>query len=335
MTTKIGFITDPLSSLNPAKDSTIAMMQAAQKRDWKIYCLSQGSVYCTGDSSGMQVRAQCQTITLDEQHAATSTHWYRITSEQEIALTELDVIFMRKDPPFDMEYINTTYLLDLCAHAGVLVVNQPSALRDANEKMFITQFPQCCTPMCISSKPQRLRQFIEHHGDVIIKPLDGMGGAEIFRLKPDDANLSVILETSTRGSRKTLMAQCFIPEIAKGDKRILLIDGEPIPYALARIPAAGETRGNLAAGGSGVGVELTERDHWICQQIAETLTAKGILFAGIDVIGDYLTEINITSPTCIRELDTLYTLDIASKLMDAVADKLKHACASPASKHCL
>ena len=226
---------------------------------------------------------------------------------------------MRKDPPFDMEYINTTYMLDLAERAGVLVVNRPGSLRDANEKMFISRFPQCCTPMLVSRNPARLREFVAQHKDVILKPMDGMGGMSIFRVSPGDANLSVILETISQNGEKTVMAQRFIPEISAGDKRILLIDGEAVPYALARIPAQGETRGNLAAGGQAVGRELSKRDHWICEQVGPVLKDMGILFAGIDVIGDYLTEINITSPTCIRELDSLYKLDIAAQLMDAIA----------------
>ncbi len=321
MTRKIGFIIDPLTSLNPAKDSTIAMMLAAQRRGWEIHTMQQADVFCASDNETVSLHADTAIIQLDPVLACQNS-WFKLTSRQQIALTELDVVMMRKDPPFDMEYINTTYLLDLAAQTGVLVVNPPAALRDFNEKMFITRFPQCCAPMLVSREPARLREFVEQHGDVIIKPLDGMGGAEIFRLTPDDANLSVILETASRGGGKTLMAQLYIPAIKQGDKRILLIDGEPVPYALARIPAKGETRGNLAAGGSGKGVALTERDRWICSQLSDTLKAEGILFAGIDVIGDYLTEINITSPTCIRELDRQYSLDIAGDLMDAIAARL-------------
>ncbi len=321
MTRKIGFIIDPLTSLNPAKDSTIAMMLAAQRRGWEIHTMQQSDLFCASGNETVSLHADTAIIKLDPVLACKNS-WYKLASRQQIALTELDVVMMRKDPPFDMEYINTTYLLDLAAQAGALVVNPPAALRDFNEKLFITRFPQCCAPMLVSRNPARLRAFVEQHGDVIIKPLDGMGGAEIFRLTPGDANLSVILETASRGGGKTLMAQLYIPAIKQGDKRILLIDGEPVPYALARIPAKGETRGNLAAGGSGNGVELSERDRWICSQLSDTLKAEGILFAGIDVIGDYLTEINITSPTCIRELDRQYSLDIAGDLVDAIAARL-------------
>jgi len=313
---------DPLDSLAVAKDSTIAMMRAAQDRGYEIHIMLQSSLYCQSDAGGVMARSRSQIIALCDDLSGSVEHWYESVSEQDISLSDLDVILMRKDPPFDMEYINTTYVLDLAEQQGSIVVNRPSALRDANEKMFITQFPQCCTPMCITRDTGLIKQFIQQHLDVIIKPLDGMGGAGIYRLSPDDANLSVILETASQAGTKTIMAQTFIPEIKAGDKRILLIDGKPAPYALARIPAEGETRGNLAAGGSGVGVELTERDYWICEQIAPSLIEKGIVFAGIDVIGDYLTEINITSPTCIRELDKQFDLDIAGDLMDAIATRL-------------
>ncbi len=319
MTIKIGVILDPLDSLKVAKDSSIAMMRAAQESGWQVHTMLQSSLYVRSDRDGSTACADTRIINLTD----TANDWYQTVSEQTIDLAELDVILMRKDPPFDMEYINTTYMLDLAQQAGSLIVNNPSALRDANEKMFITQFPQCCTPMCITRDQTLLRQFIDEHKDVILKPLDGMGGAEIFRLRPDDANLSVVLESITRSGNKTVMAQEFISDIVQGDKRILLIDGEPVPYALARIPAEGETRGNLAAGGRGEGVPLNERDVWICQQIAPVLKQKGILFAGIDVIGEYLTEINITSPTCIRELDDIYGLDIAGDLMAAIFDRIK------------
>jgi glutathione synthase len=282
---RIGVIMDPIEDIKVYKDSSFAMLLAAQKRGWELR----------------------------------TEHWFDLEAAENIELASLDAVLMRKDPPFDMEYINTTYLLDLAERAGCLIVNRPQSLRDANEKMFITQFPQCCTPMLVSRQAKRLREFVAEQGDVILKPLDGMGGMSIFRVRPDDVNLSVILETISQNGSKTVMAQRFIPEISAGDKRILMIDGEAVPFALARIPAKGETRGNLAAGGQAAGRELSERDHWICQQVGPVLREMGILFAGIDVIGDYLTEINITSPTCIRELDSIYKLDIASQLMDAIA----------------
>ena len=229
---------------------------------------------------------------------------------------------MRKDPPFDNEFIYSTYILEQAERAGTLVVNKPSSLRDYNEKFFATLFPQCCTNCMVSRDINQLRSFADKHGDVIFKPLDGMGGTAIFRVKPNDPNVSVILETLTHHGHEQIMAQKFIPEITKGDKRILMIDGEAVPFALARIPKQGETRGNLAAGGKGVSQPLTERDQWIAQQIGPILKEKGLLFVGLDVIGDYLTEINITSPTCIRELEEQRNIVIADRLMDVIATKL-------------
>ncbi len=317
-----GFVIDPLAKLIAYKDSSIAMMLAAQRKDWEIHTMQQSDLYMDNSIA----RARTQTIQLTGKTSRNDTAWYRVIAEQDIELANLDVIFMRKDPPFDIEYITTTYILELAQLAGSLVVNSPASLRDNNEKMFITLFPQCCTPFLVSRDMQRLRRFVleryqQAQQDVILKPLDGMGGCSIFRVSPDDPNLSVILESVSEHGQKTVMAQQFIPEISAGDKRILLIDGKPVPFALARIPAEGETRGNLAAGGEGVGLPLTERDQWICDQIGPVLREKNILFAGIDVIGDYLTEINITSPTCIRELDNIYQLDIAG---DIIACLEKH-----------
>lgn len=306
---------DPLEGIKTAKDSSFAMLLAAQKRGWTLYYMQQSDLYMKDAVAMAKTR-------ITEVHDNNSDHWFSTEPPRDIELSSLDVILMRKDPPFDMEYITTTYILEMAELAGTLIVNRPASLRDANEKMYITRFPQCCTPMVVSRDQQRLRDFINQHKDVIVKPLDGMGGESIFRISPEDPNLSVILELVTSHGKKTVMAQQFIPQISEGDKRILLINGEAIPYALARIPAPGETRGNLAAGGSGTGIELSDRDRWICQQLGTTLRKMGIMFAGIDVIGDYLTEINITSPTCIRELDKQYDLDIAGQLMDCIAQQL-------------
>jgi len=319
MNIKIGFVMDPLSSINIKKDSTFAMMLAAQKSNWEIHTIYQPDLYTRNEIP----RAYSRITDVEDN----PDHWFNFSTEQDIDLSSLDVILMRKDPPFDIEYINTTYILQLAEQHGSLIVNKAASLRDNNEKMFIAQFPQCCTPFLVSRNKNRLREFVqqrfqEEQQDVILKPLDGMGGASIYRVNPQDPNLSVILETLSENESRTIMAQQFIPEIIHGDKRVLLIDGEAVPYALARIPASGETRGNLAAGGTGVGVELTERDHWICQQIAPVLKQQGILFAGIDIIGDYLTEINITSPTCIRELDRIYSLDIAGDLIQCIEKHL-------------
>jgi glutathione synthase len=314
MNKKLGIIMDPLESIKTVKDSSFAMLLAAQKRGWTLYYMQQSDLYMSNSTA----MARAQITEVQDQ----STHWFSTQPAEEIKLASLDVILMRKDPPFDMEYIATTYILDMAELEGTLIVNRPSSLRDANEKFFITRFPQCCSPMVVSRNQEVIRNFIGQQKDVIVKPLDGMGGTSIFRVTPEDPNLSVILESVTEHGSKTIMAQQFIPQISEGDKRILLINGEAVPYALARIPASGETRGNLAAGGSGKGVELNERDHWICKQLAPTLLDMGILFAGIDVIGDYLTEINITSPTCIRELDKQYNLNIADQLMDSIEQKL-------------
>jgi len=319
MSIKIGIVMDSLSSINIKKDSSFAMMLAAQRFGWEIHIMYQSDLYTQNEKP----RAFSRITTVRDD----ASHWYDFTSEQDIDMSSLDVILMRKDPPFDIEYIASTYILELAENNGALVVNKPASLRNNNEKMFITQFPQCCTPFMVSRAKHRLREFVierytEENQDVILKPLDGMGGASIYRVSPSDPNLSVILETVTENETRSVMAQQFIPEISAGDKRVLLINGEAIPYALARIPASGETRGNLAAGGSGVGIELSERDRWICQQISPVLKQQGILFAGVDIIGDYLTEINITSPTCIRELDSIYSLDIAGDLMRCIEQKL-------------
>jgi glutathione synthase len=233
-------------------------------------------------------------------------------------LAVLDILLMRKDPPFNMDYIYMTYILDLAGIAGVRVVNRPQALRDANEKCFITQFPQCCVPALITRSCAEIKDFVLNHGLSVVKPLDGMGGESIFQVRPDDPNLNVILETITDKERELVMVQRYIPEITQGDKRILVVNGEPVPYALARIPGEGDFRGNLAKGGTGKGIALTERDYWIVSQVAPELKRRGIVFAGLDVIGDWLTEINVTSPTCIRELDAEFGLNIAAELFDAL-----------------
>ncbi len=305
---------DPIGSIKIHKDSSFAMLLAAQARGWTLCYMEQQDLFLRdGEAIAITRSLRVRDQTSD---------WFELGEPQERRLGELDVILMRKDPPLDMEFIYTTHLLEQAERAGALVVNRPSALRNCNEKLFAAQFPDCCAPNLVSRDPGRLRSFLDEYGDIILKPLDGMGGASIFRVQADDPNISVILETLTALGQRTAMAQKFIPEISAGDKRILMINGEPVPYALARIPAKGETRGNLAAGGRGEGVELSERDRWICNQVGRELQARGLLFVGLDVIGDYLTEINVTSPTCIRELDHIYGLDIASELMDSIEEKL-------------
>lgn len=312
---KLGVVMDPIEHIKVYKDSTFAMLLAAQKRQWPIYYMQQADLFFENDT----VYAKWQKITVKDD----KKQWFEVLETGCSPLHELvDVVLMRKDPPFDMEYVYSTYMLELAEKRGVLVVNKPQSLRDANEKLFTTYFPQCCPKTLVSRSMEDIRQFIQCYQDVIVKPLDMMGGASIFRLQPDDQNLSVVLENMTKFESRYIMAQQYIPEIKQGDKRILLVDGEPVPYALARIPKEGETRGNIAAGGRGEGVPLTEREYWICQQVAPTLVEKGLIFVGLDVIGDYLTEINVTSPTCIRELDSLYQLDIASQLMDAIEKRL-------------
>lgn len=313
---KLAVIMDPIQQIKVHKDSSFAMLLEAQKRGWPLYYIEQSDMFIQDGRTMVKWRA----LEVVDQ----AVDYFSFKASGLSPLDELaDVLLMRKDPPFDMEYIYSTYMMDLAEQRGVLMVNKPQSLRDANEKLFTSYFPQCCTPMLVSRSMQDLRDFVTQYEDVIVKPLDQMGGASIFRLQPNDQNLSVVLENMTNFGQQSIMAQKYIPEIATlGDKRILIVDGVPIPYALARIPQKGETRGNLAAGGSGVGVPLTDRDKWICDQVSETLKDKGLIFVGIDVIGDYLTEVNVTSPTCIRELDTLFDLNIAGNLMDAIEHRL-------------
>ncbi len=314
MTIKLGVVMDPIGSINPKKDSTLAMLLAAQQRGWELHYMELGDLSLRDGRSHAWMR---RVTVQDDAHS-----WYRFGAHDTQPLDTLDVILMRKDPPFDMEYVYATYLLERAEAAGVLVVNKPQSLRDANEKLYTAWFAQCTPPTLVTRSPEELRAFLREHGDIILKPLEGMGGSGVFRLHSSDHNISVVIETLSRVGSRYIMAQRYLPEISAGDKRILLIDGEPVPYALARIPAAGETRGNLAAGGRGEGLPLSERDRWIAAQVGPTLRAKGLLFVGIDVIGAYLTEINVTSPTCIRELDALYGLDIADRLMDVIEARL-------------
>ena len=314
MSIRLGVVMDPITQINYKKDTTLALLLAAQKQGWSLMHLTQQDLY----SQDGIVMGQMQPLEV----FADPNHWYELGPIQDSPLAELDVILMRKDPPFDNEFLYTTLLLEQAERDGVLVVNKPASLRDCNEKLFATQFPQCCPPVLVSRNRDRLRAFHQQHQDVIFKPLDGMGGMDIFRAMPSDPNISVILDHLTAAGGRQIMAQRYIPEITEGDKRILMIDGEPVPYALARIPAQGETRGNLAAGGRGEGIELSERDRWICQQVGPTLKEKGLLFVGLDVIGDYLTEINVTSPTCVRELDSQFDLDIGGQLMACIAERL-------------
>ncbi len=306
----LGVVMDPIATINIKKDTSFAILLAAQARGWELHYFEQGDLYLRdGRAFGRGRR-----LTVRDDPAG----WFTLGEPRDAPLAELDVVLMRKDPPFDMEYVYSTYLLERAEAEGVLVVNRPQSLRDANEKLYTAWFADCCPPTLVTRDAARIKGFIAEHIDVIVKPLDGMGGAGIFRVGSTDPNLNVILETLTERGRKTAMAQRYIPEIADGDKRILLIAGEPVPYALARIPAAGETRGNLAAGGRGEGRPLSARDHAICARVGPRLRDKGLLFVGLDVIGDWLTEINVTSPTCARELDAAFGLDIGAQLMRAI-----------------
>jgi glutathione synthase len=313
-TIRLGVVMDPIGSIKYAKDSTLAMLLEAQARGWQLEYLE------LGDLSLQDGRAFGQMHRLTVR--AEANDWFTLGEPRRQALAELDVILMRKDPPFDMEYIYSTYILEAAEVEGVLVVNRPESIRNANEKLFAARFPDCMPPSLVARDSGELRHFLHEYGDIILKPLGEMGGASIFRVCEGDPNTNVIIETLTDNGARYIMAQRFVPEISAGDKRILLVDGEPVAYALARIPAKGETRGNLAAGGRGEGVELSARDREICSKVGPLCRELGLIFVGIDVIGDYLTEINSTSPTCIRELDALYGLNISAQLMDVIEKKL-------------
>lgn len=319
MAIRLGVVMDPIHSFKPKKDTTVLLMQAAQAAGWQIIGFEQGDLWldqgvAMGLGKNLQIAPNAHTH---------PENWYQAHDPSTYALGDIDVLLMRKDPPFDGEYVYSTYILEAAQRQGALVVNDPQSLRDCNEKVFATQFPECCPPVLVTRNNRLLREFHQKHGDVIFKPLDGMGGSGIFRVKSDDPNLGVILETLTKFGAETIMAQRYLPEIKAGDKRILVIDGEAVPYCLARIPSQGETRGNLAAGGTGVAQPLTDRDRWIVAQVAPSLVAKGLLFVGLDVIGDYLTEINVTSPTCAREISAACSVDIGALLIAAITKRLE------------
>lgn len=311
---KVGVVMDPIASIKPHKDTSLAMLLESKRRGWQNYYIEPEAIWLR---DGVVWGRMQPVDVVDDPNC-----WYELSEPIEQPLPELDVLLMRKDPPFNMDYIYITYLLEQAQAQGLLVVNDPQSLRDANEKLFTTWFPQCCPKTLISSDMRLLKEFAAEEDDVVIKPLHGMGGASIFRASSKDVNLPVIIETLTDYGKKLVMAQTFIPEIAQGDKRILMIDGKPVSYALARLPAAGDFRGNLAAGGQGRGQALSDRDRWICEQVGQTLRDKGLWFVGLDVIGDYLTEINVTSPTCVRELDKQFDLNICADLMDFIETKL-------------
>ena len=311
---KLGIVMDPISAINIKKDSSFAMLLQAQQRGYQIHYMEMADLYLLEG----QARAATKLLTVQQDPAG----WYQFGSEQDITLSELDVILMRKDPPFDTEYIYATYILERAEDEGTLIVNKPQSLRDANEKLYTSWFSQHTPKTLVSRDAKRLKAFYQAEQDVILKPLDGMGGASIFRLKPGDANVSVIIETLTEHGSRYAMAQRFIPEISQGDKRILVVNGKPVPYCLARIPANGETRGNLAAGGRGEARPLSDSDWAIANAVAPTLKAKGLIFVGLDVIGDKLTEINVTSPTCIREIEAAFPVSITGLLFDEIEQLL-------------
>lgn len=314
MDKSLGVVMDPISSINYKKDTTLALLLAAQRRGYKLFYMEQQHLFLENGNP----RAEVRPLKVTEN----PFKWYELKESSSIPLEELDAVLMRKDPPFDAEFIYSTYILEAAERRGTLIVNKPQSLRDCNEKVFATEFPECTPPLLVSRDERRLKKFLAEHLDVVFKPLDGMGGTSIFRVTQDDQNLNVILETLTKNGSETIMAQKYLPEITTGDKRILVVDGTVIPYCLARIPADGEFRGNLAAGGQGLVQPLSDRDRWIAEQIAPILKEKGLIFVGLDVIGDYLTEINVTSPTCVREIDNAEGTGIGELLLDAIDARL-------------
>ncbi len=311
---RLGVLMDDISSIKPNKDSSFAMMLEAQDRGWEIQTFDSADMFY----SDGKVFASTKITSVQD----SETDWHKSSPSNVVNLSSLDVVFMRKDPPFDMDYIYATYLLEQLESEGVLVVNKPSSLRDANEKLFALNFPDCIPQTLVSSKIDKLENFIDSLQSVVVKPLDGMGGTDIYKLSKGDSDTSDILKRITNNESRYIMAQEFLPEIKDGDKRILLINGRPVDYALARLPAEGSFKGNLAAGAKGVGQPLSDRDRYLCTKIAPTLIEKGLIFVGLDVIGDFITEINVTSPTCIRELDKQYGINISSILLDEVEKRL-------------
>ena len=310
---RIAFVLDPLDSIKTYKDSSYAMMREAASRGHTLASLQQQDlVLRDGKVLGYARKLE---LTSD------ANQWYLVGERAAVGLETFDAVMMRKDPPFDMEYIYSTYLLELAERQGAWVINNPRAVRDHNEKLAIARFPRFTVPTLVTREEALIRDFLAEFGDIIVKPLDGMGGTSVFRLHRQDYNTGVVIETVTHHGQRTVMAQRFIPEIAKGDKRVLIIDGEPIPYSLARIPKQGETRGNLAAGGTGVAQPLSARDLEIARAVAPELKAAGLLLVGLDVIGDYLTEINVTSPTCMREIADQTGFNVAAMMIDALEKK--------------
>ena len=310
----LAVLMDDIASINQKKDSSFAMMLEAQNRDWEIFTFDSVDMF---HLKGQVFANARKTFVTDSEN-----DWYSCEQQELLSISNVDVIFMRKDPPFDMDYIYATYLLEQAEIGGVIVVNKPSSLRDANEKLFSLNFSDYIPKTLVSSNIEQLIAFISDNEEAIVKPLDGMGGKDIYKLKIGDENIDEVLLRLTNQGQRYIMAQVFLPEIKQGDKRILLINGIPIDYALARLPAEGSFKGNLAAGAKGVGQPLTERDRYLCEKIAPMLIEKELIFVGLDVIGDYITEINVTSPTGIRELDKQFELNISAQLLDVIEKKL-------------
>ena len=310
MALRIGVLMDPIATINTKKDTTLGLLRAASAAGHQLTYLEQADLTVRNG----ETMASLRSLTVYDDDNA----WYAMGERYDASLSTLDVVLMRKDPPFDMEFFYTTQLLEDAERRGTLIVNRCASLRDCNEKLFATQFPECCPPLLVSRDPTALKAFHAEHGDVIFKPLDGMGGQSIFRVKENDPNLNVILETLTDNGGVTIMAQQYLPAIKDGDKRVLMINGEAVPFCLARLPMAGENRGNLAAGGSGIVQPLSDRDRWIAEQVGPTLRERGLFFVGLDIIGDYLTEINVTSPTCMREIDRAKNTHIAEQLIACI-----------------
>ena len=315
MTIKLGIVMDPIADINIKKDSSFAMLLEAQSRGYELYYLEMADLYLLDGKAYGQTKA----LTVKQEEG----NHYQFGTEQTMPLAELDVILMRKDPPFDTEFIYATYMLERAEDEGTLIVNKPQSLRDANEKLFTSWFADFIPPTLVTRSEQKIREFYQTHQDIILKPLDGMGGSSIFRVKQGDPNLGVIIETLTQHGECYAMIQAFIPDISNGDKRILIVDGEPMPYCLARIPAEGETRGNLAAGGRGEARPLSDADWRIAKAIGPKLKEKGLIFVGLDVIGECVTEINVTSPTCIREIEAAFDVNITGALFDAIEARLQ------------
>lgn len=313
---RIFFLMDPIHTINIHKDSTLSMMMAAQALVDECFYLTPSALFVEDG----KVKASAQFVTLD----LSKPDWYQLQDEVIVTFADSDIILQRKDPPFDMHYIYVTYLLELAEKQGAFVCNKPQSLRDCNEKLYTAWFPELCPPTLITSQYQHLKGFIAKHHDTIIKPLDGMGGSAIFRIKEDDPNLNVILETLTMHQTTTVMMQRYIPEITKGDKRILLINGEPVPYLMNRIPAKGETRANLAVGGTAVVEPLSDNDLKICKRVAPELKKRGLYFVGLDVIGEYVTEINVTSPTGIRQIENATSIPVGKDLITVLIDEWKN-----------